>query len=111
MFDLSAMSSTEVLLPQPEVYPASEWTTQPPELSNGRAQRECSLLLIRLSCTSNVSVRAIHSISCRMSGVSPMLRIGVAEAMEKKRCYEAEYGLVRGALLRGFSVCRMCSSG
>ena len=33
-----------------------------------------------------------------------MLRIGVAEAMEKKHCYEARMGQVRGALLRVFDV-------
>jgi len=43
-----------------------------------------------------------------MSGVSPMLRIGVAEAVGEGRCYEAEYGLVRGALLRGFR-CAGCA--
>ena len=56
------------------------------------------------SCTSNASIRSIHSTSCRISGASSMLRIGVTEAMEKKHCYEARMGQVRGALLRVFDV-------
>ena len=35
-----------------------------------------------------------------------MLRICVAEAMGKKRCCEAEYGLVRGTLLGRFRCAR-----
>jgi len=87
-------------------YPASEWTTQSSELSNARAQRECSLLVfIRPSCTCNASIRSIHSISYRVSGVSPVLRIGVAEAMGEERCYEAEYGSgTRSVIERVFDV-------
>ena len=68
------------------VYPASERSIQPLNFPMQGLNANAS----SPSCTSDASIRSIHSISCRMSGVSSMLRIGVAEAMGEERCCEAE---------------------
>jgi len=111
VFDLGAVISTGILWSHPEVYPSSEWPTQLPEMCNARAQRERSLLFfIRLSCTSNASIRSINSISC-MSGVSPTPRLGVAEDWAKNAGMSTGIGRVGGVLLRAFWMCRVLLSG
>jgi len=88
MFDLSAMSSPEVL------FAATRGCIRPRSSRSSPLNFPMQGLNVNASspsCTSDASIRSIHSISCRMSGVSSMLRIGVAEAMGEERCCEAEY--------------------
>jgi len=87
MFYLSAMSSTDVLFAatRGSIRPRSGRSSPmnfPMQGLNANASSP--------SCTSDASICSIHSISCRMNGVSSMLRIGVAEAMGEERCCEAE---------------------